>query len=243
MFVSCSVGLRPYLKENTVSFVILSHQPFLGPQSVKTAITFIFHKVLGISFLAEEMLAFQGGLCCMESVRVFRDMSYPNFSSFVANHSAMYRRCQGIFSNCTGICMRFRLMYLLHVTLSSLMPLAVISFINGAITHNHPVCCFIALTACWYSAALIYIILRPILFFCADFDFKRSVFCLLQQHYAFSTSIDMIIMTKVKLPAWIQIYIRDLIKFNLNLLSSKQFTIVVYELNKQQNLKAYQIQG
>jgi hypothetical protein len=50
-------------------------------------------------------------------------------------------------------------------------------------------------------------------------------------------------MTKFKLSALIQIYVRDLIKFNLNLLSSKQFTTFVYELNKQQNLKAYQIQG
>jgi hypothetical protein len=116
-----------------------------------TAITFIFHKVLGISFLTEEILAFQKGLCYMKSVRVFRDISYPILSSCVTNHSAMYCHDQSIFSNCTGICMIFRLMYLLHVTLSSLMPLAVISSINGAITHNHPVCCLIAQTACWYS--------------------------------------------------------------------------------------------
>jgi hypothetical protein len=34
-----------------------------------------------------------------------------------------------------------------------------------------------------------------------------------------------------------QIYVRDLIKFGLNLLSSKQFTTIVYELNKQQKRK------
>ena len=63
------------------------------------------------------------------------------------------------------------------------------------------------------------------------------MFCLLQQQYAFLTSVDMIIMTKVKLSALIQIYVRGIIKFSLNLLSSKQFTTFAYKLNKPQNFK------
>jgi hypothetical protein len=83
------------------------------------------------------------------------------------------------------------------------MPLALISFINGAITHNHPVCCFIILNACRYSDRVLrsLSLIYARYFSCATFDFQRLVFCLLQQNYAFSTSVDMMIVTKVKLSA------------------------------------------